>query len=75
MRCCNRLQRSPPAASDEHAGALQFFQETGRKKKMKIHLADRDTQYKVNADQGDIRFIFLGGRESRASAGDVTAPK
>jgi hypothetical protein len=27
------------------------------------------------SNQGDIRFIFLGGRESRASAGDITAPK
>jgi K+-sensing histidine kinase KdpD len=39
--------------------AALFFQETGRKKKMKIHLADRETQYKVNADPDLLRQVFI----------------
>jgi len=39
--------------------AALFFQETGRKKRMKIHLADRDTQYKVNGDPDLLRQVFI----------------
>lgn len=39
-------------------GAL-FFQETARKKKMKIHMVDRDTQYKLRADPDLIRQVFI----------------
>ena len=39
--------------------AALFFQETGRKKKMKIHLVDRDTQHKVNADPSLLRQVFI----------------
>jgi signal transduction histidine kinase len=39
--------------------AALFFQETARKKKMKIHLVDRDTQYKINADKDLIRQVFI----------------
>jgi K+-sensing histidine kinase KdpD len=39
--------------------AAQFFQETARKKRMKIHLTDRETQYKVNADRALLRQVFI----------------
>jgi signal transduction histidine kinase len=39
-------------------GAL-FFQEIGRQKQMKIHLVDRETQYKVNADPDLLRQVFI----------------
>jgi K+-sensing histidine kinase KdpD len=62
--------RDPDGYRQRHAGqvtvipqvqieAAQFFQETGRKKKMKIHLVERDTQYKVNADPGLLRQVFI----------------
>jgi signal transduction histidine kinase len=39
--------------------AALFFQETARKKKMKIHLVDRETQHKVYADKDLLRQVFI----------------
>jgi K+-sensing histidine kinase KdpD len=39
--------------------AALFFQESGRRKRMKIYLVDRDTQYKVNADPDLLRQVFI----------------
>jgi signal transduction histidine kinase len=39
--------------------AAQFFQETARKKRMKIHLVDRETQYQVPADKDLLRQVFM----------------
>jgi K+-sensing histidine kinase KdpD len=39
--------------------AALFFQETARKKKMKIHMVDRDTQHKIHADPDLIRQVFI----------------
>jgi K+-sensing histidine kinase KdpD len=39
--------------------AALFFQETARKKKMKIHLTDRESQYKVHADKDLLRQVFI----------------
>jgi signal transduction histidine kinase len=39
--------------------AALFFQEPARKKRMKIHLVDRDTQYKVDADKDLLRQVFI----------------
>ena len=39
--------------------AALFFQEPGRKKSMKIHLVDRETQYKVYADRSLLRQVFM----------------
>ncbi|WP_439397643.1 sensor histidine kinase [Bradyrhizobium sp. PMVTL-01] len=39
--------------------AALFFQETARKKKMKIHMVDRDTQYKIKADPDLLRQVFI----------------
>jgi K+-sensing histidine kinase KdpD len=39
--------------------AALFFQESGRKKKMKIHMVDRETQYKVKADPDLLRQVFI----------------
>ena len=39
--------------------AALFFQETARKKKIKIHLVDRDTQYKVHAHKDLLRQVFI----------------
>src|SRR5262249_32823032 len=39
--------------------AANFFQETARKRKMKIHLVDRETQYKIKADKDLLRQIFI----------------
>jgi K+-sensing histidine kinase KdpD len=36
-----------------------FFQEIARKRKMKIHLVDRETQYKVKADRALLRQVFI----------------
>jgi K+-sensing histidine kinase KdpD len=62
--------RDPIIYRQRHAGkvtvvpqvliqAAQFFQETGRKKKMKIHMVDRETQYKVKADPDLLRQVFI----------------
>jgi K+-sensing histidine kinase KdpD len=39
--------------------AAQFFQETARKKKMKIHMVDRETQVKLKADPDLLRQVFI----------------
>ena len=39
--------------------AAQFFQETARKKKIKIHLSDRETQFKVHAQKALLRQVFI----------------
>jgi len=63
-------QRDPDGYTKGHVGevtvipqclidAAQFFQETARKKKMKIHLTDRETQYKVKADRALLRQVFI----------------
>ncbi|HRF09932.1 MAG TPA: HAMP domain-containing sensor histidine kinase [Xanthobacteraceae bacterium] len=39
--------------------AMMFFQETARKKNMKVHLEDRETQYKISADPDLIRQVFM----------------
>ncbi|MBR0884031.1 K+-sensing histidine kinase KdpD [Bradyrhizobium barranii subsp. barranii] len=62
--------RDPVIYRQRHAGkvtvipqvliqAALFFQETGRKKQMKIHMVDRETQYKVNADPDLLRQVFI----------------
>jgi K+-sensing histidine kinase KdpD len=62
--------RDPVIYRERHAGkitvvpqvliqAALFFQETGRKKKMKIHMVDRETQYKVKADPDLLRQVFI----------------
>jgi len=56
--------------------AALFFQETARKKKMKIHMVDRETQYKVYADpdllrQGFINLFDNGVKYGHASS-DIT---
>jgi K+-sensing histidine kinase KdpD len=62
--------RDPEAYARQHSGevtvipqclidAAQFFQETARKKKMKIHLVDRETQYKVRAERALFRQVFI----------------
>lgn len=62
--------RDPEAYRKSHGGkitvipqvlieAALFFQETARKKKMKIHLVDRETQHKVNADRALLRQVFI----------------
>jgi hypothetical protein len=59
-------QRDPEGYAKSHAteisiipqaliDAAQFFQETARKKKTKIHLSDRDTQFKVHAHRELLR--------------------
>ena len=63
-------QRDPEGYAKSHAteiavipqgliDAAQFFQETARKKKMKIHLTDRDTQFKVHAHRELLRQVFM----------------
>src|ERR1700730_8679575 len=39
--------------------AMMYFQESARKKKMKLHLVDRDTQFKIRADPDLIRQVFM----------------
>ena len=39
--------------------AALFFQEMARKKNMKIHLVDREVQFKVTADQDLLRQVFI----------------
>jgi signal transduction histidine kinase len=39
--------------------AAQVFQETGRKKRMRIHLYDRDVQYRIKADRDLLRQVFI----------------
>jgi K+-sensing histidine kinase KdpD len=62
--------RDPVLYRERHAGkitvipqvlidAAQFFQETARKKKMKIHLVDRETQYKIMAEPALLRQVFI----------------
>jgi K+-sensing histidine kinase KdpD len=62
--------RDPVLYRERHAGkvtvvpqvliqAAQFFQESGRKKQMKIHMVDRETQYKVKADPDLLRQVFI----------------
>lgn len=62
--------RDPVAYRQRHTGkvavipqiliqAALFFQETGRKKKMKIHLVDRETQYKISAEPDLLRQVFI----------------
>jgi K+-sensing histidine kinase KdpD len=62
--------RDPIIYRERHAGkvtvipqvliqAALFFQETARKKKMKIHMVDRETQYKVKADPDLLRQVFI----------------
>jgi K+-sensing histidine kinase KdpD len=62
--------RDPVLYRERHAGkvtvipqvliqAALFFQESGRKKKMKIHMVDPETQYKVRADPDLLRQVFI----------------
>jgi len=62
--------RDPELYRQRHAGkvtvvpqvliqAALFFQETARKKQMKIHMVDRETQYKVKADPDLLRQVFI----------------
>ena len=62
--------RDPEEYRKQHAGkitvipqtliqAALFFQEMARKKQMKIHLVDRDVQFKVHADQDLLRQVFI----------------
>jgi K+-sensing histidine kinase KdpD len=63
-------QRDPEGYIKKHSGDITvvpqclidsalFFQETARKKQMKIHLTDRDTQYKIRADRALLRQVFI----------------
>jgi signal transduction histidine kinase len=62
--------RDPEAYRRRHPGkvtvipqvliqAALFFQEMGRQKQVKIHLVDRDSQFKVNADPDLLRQVFI----------------
>ncbi len=62
--------RDPDAYRERHPGkvtvipqvliqAALFFQEMGRQKQMKIHLVDREAQYKVKADPDLLRQVFI----------------
>lgn len=66
----SEFSRNPEEYRERHKGkvcvlpqvvieAMMFFQESARKKHMKIHLLDRETQYKVSADPDLIRQVFM----------------
>jgi signal transduction histidine kinase len=62
--------RDPHQFTEHHAAKVttvpqvliesaQFFQEIARKKKMKIHLVDREVQYKIYSDRDLLRQVFI----------------
>ena len=62
--------RNPEEYREQHQGkvcvvpatiieAAQFFQESARRKHMKIHLHDRETQFKIHFDKDLLRQVFM----------------
>ena len=53
--------------------AAMFFQETARKKRMKIHLVDSDTQFKVEADPDLLRQVFMNLFDNCVKYGEASS--